>query len=175
MAGLGVNPPRIRELTLRDIRALRRRSARCVLTFVGYSGAGYRDPAALLACAARVLARFDPASTCVNIGATAAGIGAVYPLARQRGFATMGTVSSLAREQAEPLSPFVDEVFFIRDPSWGGWVPGTRRLSATSSAVVTMSDVLVRIGGGAIAHAECSAARRAGVPVFALEAEPAPR
>ncbi len=56
-------------------------------------------PAALLASAAAVLAEHAPAHTWVNIGATAPGIGALYPLARQMGFGTLGIVSSLARSR----------------------------------------------------------------------------
>ena len=57
-----------------------------VLTFLGYSGAEYESPARMLADAAAVLAGQDPSRVIVNIGATADGIGAVYALARQRGF-----------------------------------------------------------------------------------------
>ena len=48
-----------------------------VLTFVGYSGAGYQDDAAMQALAARVLDAADPARVLVNAGGTAEGIGAV--------------------------------------------------------------------------------------------------
>lgn len=136
-----------------------------VLTFVGYSGAGYEDPAAMLARAEAVLARHDPARTLVNIGATAEGIGAVYPLARRLGFATMGIVSTLARDEAVPLSPCVDRVFFVPDSRWGGWLDGTQQLSPTSAAIVEVSDAMVGIGGGAVAAAELLGARRAGKAV----------
>ena len=136
-----------------------------VLTFAGYSGAGYEDPAAMLAHAAAVLAEHDPARTLVNIGATEAGIGAVYALARARGFATMGIVSTRARDEHVRLSPCVDWVFFVADRTWGGWLDKTGQLSPTSAAIVEVSDVLVGIGGGAVAAAELSTAQRAGKPV----------
>lgn len=136
-----------------------------VLTFVGYSGAGYEDPTAMLAHAAAVLAGHDPARTLVNVGATEQGIGAVYALAHERGFATMGIVSTLARDEQVPLSPCVDWVFFVPDTSWGGWLDKPGQLSPTSAAIVEVSDELVGIGGGAVAAAELSTAKRAGKPV----------
>jgi len=42
-----------------------------VLTFAGFSGAGYEDLAAMLAHAGRVLDACAPGQTLVNIGATA--------------------------------------------------------------------------------------------------------
>ena len=133
-----------------------------VLTFVGYSGAGYESPAAMLDIAAGVLAGFDPATTLVALGATPDGIGAVYELARRLGFETAGIVSTQARQTGAALSPFVDRVCFVEDERWGGVVPGTDRLSPTSQAMVDCSDVLVGIGGGEVARDELIAARRLG-------------
>ncbi len=158
-------PPAAREATSAQIGAWLRGSDLKVLTFVGYSGAGYQDPAAMRAAAEQVLARHDPARTVVNIGATESGIGAVYALAKQRGFRTMGVVSTLARDAGEPLSPCVDQVFFVRDAQWGGRLPASTRLSPTSAAIVAHSQEIVAIGGGDIARDELRGARAAGVPV----------
>jgi hypothetical protein len=136
-----------------------------MLSFVGYSGAGYEDEAAMRALARQELARFDPARTMVNIGATAQGIGAVYELARERGFFTLGIVSSLARDGGERLSPCVDAVFFVRDTVWGGRLPGLTALSPTSAALVANSVAVIGIGGGEIARDELLAARAAGKSV----------
>jgi hypothetical protein len=161
-----------REATLAEIQAFVQRQGRRVLTFAGYSGAGYEDPQAMLTQAARVLDMHDPARTLVNIGATAEGVGAVYALARQRGFTTMGIVSTLARDEHVPLSPWVQQVFYVADPSWGGRLPGPDdRLSPTSAAIVELSDELVLIGGGAVACDEALAARRAGKPVCFVPAD----
>lgn len=145
-------------------RFIGQRGAR-VLMFQGYSGAEYEDPQAMLALARQALAGHDPKTTLVCAGATAAGIGAVYALARRSGFTTMGIVSTLAREQGVPLSDCVQHVFFVRDASWGGWLPDAQRLSPTSAAIVEHSDEMVGIGGGEIARDEMLAARRAGRPV----------
>ena len=149
----------------RQIAAFVRAKGMKVLSFVGYSGAGYEDPAAMRAAAEHVLSRHDPATTLVNIGGTAAGIGAVYELARQRGFGTIGIVSTLARDGGEPLSPCVDHVFFVPDRHWGGRLPGSTRLSPTSAAIVAVSDEVVAIGGGEIARDELLGARQAGKPL----------
>lgn len=158
-------PPATQEASAAQIGAWLQARGLKLLTFVGYSGAMYQDPAAMQAVARQVLAGHDPARTAVNIGATAAGIGAVYALARERGFATIGIVSTLAREQGEALSPCVQQVFFVRDASWGGRLPQGDGLAPTSAAIVALSAEIVAIGGGEIARDELRGARAAGVPV----------
>ncbi len=142
-----------------------------VLTFVGYSWAGYQDPDALMREAGRILDRHDPARTLINSGGTAEGIGQIYELAKGKGFETLGIVSSLARQEQVPLSPCVDSVFFVPDSTWGGELPQGKGLSPTSSAMVRNSDALVSIGGGEIARDELLAARRAGKPVTFIPAD----
>ncbi len=156
------NAPVLREASSQQIHDFVRGKGMRVLSFVGYSGAGYQDPAAMRATAEHVLSLHDPATTLVNIGGTAAGIGAVYELAKRRGFGTMGIVSTLARDGGETLSPCVDWVFFVRDDSWGGLLPGSTQLSPTSAAIVANSHEIVAIGGGEIARDELRGARQAG-------------
>ena len=163
--------PAVREATLQDVRSFARAKGMKILTFAGYSGAGYEDPAAMLGAADRVLEGYDPARTLVNIGATAEGIGAVYEVARRRGFVTIGIVSTLARDEQVPLSPSVDYVFYVRDATWGGRVPGSTRLAPTSAAIVGSSSAIVGIGGGEIARDEMLAARRAGKAVTFIPAD----
>jgi hypothetical protein len=140
-----------------------------VLTFAGYSGTGYQDAAAMQALAGRILDAEDPAQVLVNAGGTAEGIGAVYRLAKGRGFATLGIVSTLARDAGVALSPCVDLVFFVPDTTWGGLLPAAdgrpARLSPTSQAMVQASDRMVAIGGGEVARDELLAARALGKPV----------
>ncbi len=164
--------PTLREASSADIRAFVQDKRMTLLTFVGYSGAGYEDVPQMLAHASRVLDKHDPAGTMVNIGATATGIGAVYELAKRRGFLTIGIVSSLAREGGEPLSPCVDAVFFVHDDTWGGRQPGSSAgLAPTSAAVVANSLAIVGIGGGEIARDEMQAACAAGKPVSFIAAD----
>jgi hypothetical protein len=147
----------------REVRAYFEAQKRKVVTFFGYSGAGYEDDAAMLAVARATLRRFDPRTTIVNIGATADGIGAVYGVAKERGFTTTGIVSSEARREKVALAPCVDVVFFVTDTTWGGYVDATKKvLSPTSQAMVENSDVLVAIGGGEVSRDELSAALSRG-------------
>jgi hypothetical protein len=164
-------PPEVRNATATSIAEFVSQKGMEVLTFVGYSGAEYESPEAMKQQAAKILAGKDPRKTLVNGGGTAQGIGAVYPIAKQKGFTTMGVVSSLAREEGVPVSACVDVVFVVNDATWGGMVPGTSTLSPTSSAIVANSDSFVAIGGGDVARDELLAARRAGKPVLFLAAD----
>jgi hypothetical protein len=164
-------PAMVREGDAAAITRHLKGTGKSVLTFVGYSGAGYEDPTALKREASRILDRHDPARTLINSGGTAEGIGAVYALAKGKGFETFGIVSTLARQEQVPLSPCVDTVFFVPDTTWGGVLPQGKGLSPTSTAMVRSSAALVGIGGGEIARDELLAARRAGKPVTFLPAE----
>lgn len=145
-----------------EIKSFFTGTGKTVLTFVGYSGAGYEDPVAMLAEAERILSESDPNKTIVNIGATPDGIGAVYEIAKRKGFLTTGIVSTQARQYNVALSPYVDRVFYVEDATWGGYLKGTERLSPTSEAIVEASDVVIGIGGGEVARDELTAARRLG-------------
>jgi NADPH:quinone reductase-like Zn-dependent oxidoreductase len=163
--------PIVREATLTSIQAFTRAQKMSVLTFAGFSGAQYQQPDLVLRHAARILEAQDQKSVLVNAGATAVGIGAIYELAKHKGFTTMGIVSSLAREEGAALSPCVDYVFFVEDESWGGLIPGTDRLSPVSEAIVGISTALVAIGGGDTARDELIAARSAGKKVTFIPAD----
>lgn len=157
--------------TPQEIRAFFNAKGRKVLTFTGYSDSGYEDEAAMLEHAAQILDRADPEKTIVNIGATPNGIGAVYEIAKRKGFLTTGIVSTQARDNGIALSPYVDVVFFVEDAAWGGFIPGTTRLSPTSAAMVENSDLMVAIGGGEIVRDELIAARQSGKVVQYIPAD----
>jgi hypothetical protein len=148
-----------------------RRPGLTVLSFLGYSGVGYEDLAAALAAARRMLGTFDAQRTQVNLGGTAEGIGAVYRLAKALGFATSGIVSTQAIASRAAISGFVDRLVYVKDSQWGGTLPGGAGLSPTSRAMVDASDVLVAIGGGAIARDEIIAAGATGKPLAFVPAE----
>lgn len=171
LLGTALAGPRVHEGTAADIRAFFAGKKMRVLTFFGYSGAGYENPDAMLAEAARVLERYDPKTTIVNIGATEQGIGAVYELAKRRGFPTTGIVSTQARQDGVPLSPHVDDVFFVEDDTWGGFKAGTHELSPTSHAMVENSDVLVAIGGGDVVRDELTVAKQLGKEIRFVAAD----
>lgn len=164
-------PSAVREATAAEIRSFFAGEDMQVLTFLGYSAAGYEDEAAMLEQASRILDGFEPDATIVNIGATPEGIGAIYELARQQGFMTTGIVSTQARDNKVALSPCVDTVFYVSDATWGGFLPDSEQLSPTSSAMVENSDVMVAIGGGAVARDELTAARAQGKQVRFIPAD----
>ena len=121
-------PPTISSAgTVETVRAYFQKRGRTVVTFAGYSGADYEDKAAMLARAGAVLDRLDPGTTIVNIGATIDGIGAVYELAKKKGFEATGIVSSQARAGNATIAPCAGTVFFIEDESWEGCSKGPRR------------------------------------------------
>ena len=164
-------PREAREATLASIQAFIHGKQMTVLTFAGYSGAQYQDPRAVVDNASRILDGQNPARTLINIGATEEGIGAVYEVAKRKGFTTLGVVSTLARDERVKLSKCVDYIFYVKDSTWGGQVPGAKNLSPTSAAIVESSASFVAIGGGDVARDEMLAARRAGKPVTFIPAD----
>jgi len=164
-------PREVREATAASINAFIHAKRMTMMTFAGYSGAGYEDPDALVLHASRVLDRLDPAKTMINIGATVEGIGAIYEIAKRRGFTTTGIVSTLARDERVALSQCVDYIFFVEDSTWGGRVGAENRLSPTSTAIVQNGASFVAIGGGDVARDEMLAARRAGKSVTFIPAD----
>lgn len=142
-----------------------------VVTFLGYSGAGYEDAAAMLREASAVMQKLPRDRTFINSGATEEGIGAIYAEAKRLGFKTSGIVSTQARKDNVGLSTCVDHVFYIDDDSWGGYLPDGKTLSPTSEAMVAASDRLVAIGGGDIARDELLEARKRGKQVAYIPAD----
>ena len=142
-----------------------------VVTFLGFSGAGYEDAEAMLDKARSVLAVHSPAKTIVNIGATSSGIGAVYEVAKKMGFETTGIVSTQAKKYDAEISPYVDKVFFVTDDLWGGFQENSKVLSPTSQAMVQCSDVVVCIGGGLVARDELVVAKREGKAIKYIAAD----
>ncbi len=161
----------IKDAGLDEIEKFYQDQQKEVVTFVGYSGAGYEDEQAMLETAKTVLTDFNPQLTIVNIGATIDGIGAVYEQAKQLGFVTTGIVSSQAKEYKAELSPCVDHVFYVQDDSWGGFLGGTTELSDTSTAMVNNSDVMIGIGGGQVAADELTMAKQSGKQILFFSAD----
>lgn len=159
----------VKSVTIEDIRAFFKKEQKTVLTFVGYSGAGYEHEAEMRKQAERILGEYNPAKTIVNIGATPDGIGAIYEIAKRKGFLTTGIVSSQARQYK--VSPYVDHVLYVEDKTWGGFMGGTEELSPTSKAMVENSDIIIGIGGGEVARDELVAAKRLGKKVRFIPAD----
>lgn len=152
--------PLARTANAEEIRSFFKARGKKVVTFIGYSDAGYEDQEAMLGIAKNVLMELDPEQTIVNIGATRSGIGAVYGIANQMRFTTTGIVSSQARKHDVELSPSVDHVFYVEDGTWGGFLGGSDELSPTSKAMVEASDLIVGIGGGEVGRDEMIVAKQ---------------
>lgn len=151
-----------RELTCGDAQAavdgIRSQGRARVVTFIGFSGTGYQDETEVRDTILKELKNFDPSNTLVCAGATAEGIGVVYTIALQNGFRTAGIVSSQARSQGARFATECEIVFVVDDATWGGR-QDNGRLSPTSQAMVAACDVMIGIGGGAIARDELEEAR----------------
>jgi len=161
-------------MTAEAVIAFFLRQRKTVITFFGYSGMGYEDEKAMLEIARKVLSRYSPETTLVNIGVTSVGIGKIYPLAKSMGFTTTGIVTSLALEHKAGIagiSEAVDHICFVADKQWGGNLPDSGQLSPTSRAMAECSDILVGIGGGGISEAEMLAGKAQGKPVYFYPAE----
>ena len=83
--------------------ALIRKSGRTVVTFAGFSGAGYEEPAAVERAIAKVLDALSPASADLR-GATRKEL-ASYTRWQKRGFTTIGVVSAIAEKEGAKFSP----------------------------------------------------------------------
>jgi hypothetical protein len=141
-----------------------------VLTFFGYA-VSYENEDAMLRIVREVLSQFPPETTLINYGATMAGLGTVYPIAKSMGFGTTGIVSTQALEYPEAISEAVEYVCFINDNQWGGKLPNSNELSPTSKAMIACSDIMVAIGGGEISRDELVAGKQQGKPVQYYPAE----
>lgn len=132
-----------------------------VVTFLGFSDAGYEDETHARELLLAELKSLDPRDTIVCAGATTEGIGMVYPLALREGFRTVGIVSSRARAEGVCFSKDCECVFVVDDDTWGG-KQANEHLSSTSQAMVDASDIMIAIGGGAITRDELEEGRNNG-------------
>jgi hypothetical protein len=159
------------EMTPDQAVAFFKDQGKTVLTFFGYSGNQYEDTSGLINVADRVLFQHSPEHTLVNIGATDAGVGAIYRMAKSKGFITTGIVSQLALEYPDDISEAVDFICFIKDTQWGGKISDSDELSPTSQAMVLCSDILIGIGGGEVSRDEMIAGKAMGKSVRFYPAE----
>jgi hypothetical protein len=123
------------------------------VTFVGYSGQGYEDVEAMKEKARKELSQLNKLKWIVNIGVTPDGIGAVYEVANEMGFRTIGIASTEYKKYPGP-SPYVDRIYLVEDSTWGGRSGPAAPLNPTSVAMVGISDRMVGIGGGDVGYYE---------------------
>jgi hypothetical protein len=171
LSGVVMAQPTASEVSPKEAKSFFTQRGKIVVTFVGYSGAGYEDAEAMLAEARNALSVHSPQKTIVNIGATSSGIGQVYTVAKKMGFETTGIVSTQAKKHKAEISPHVDTVFYVEDDTWGGFLENTEQLSPTSQVMVECSDVIIGIGGGAVSRDEMIAANRQSKTVKFIPAD----
>lgn len=131
----------------------------------GYSALGYQDRAGLLQQIKNDLKLLDPKKTIINIGVTSDGLGEAYELAKSMGFETMGFVSTKFLENGGHYSKFVDHIFIAKDNLWGGYIPGTSKMTPTTSLYVNLSDSMTAYGGGEISKVTMQEFARTGKPI----------
>lgn len=159
------------EMTPDEALAFFKSQGKTVLSFFGYSGNQYEDVGRMLDVADRVMFQHSPEHTLINIGATETGIGAIYRMAKSKGFITTGIVSEMALEYPDDISEAVDFICFIKDAQWGGKMKDSNELSPTSQAMVLCSDILIGIGGGEVSRDEMMVGKEMGKSVRFYPAE----
>ncbi|MEM0967818.1 MAG: hypothetical protein AAF191_10810 [Verrucomicrobiota bacterium] len=159
---------KVRVSSVDEVKAYFASRGKFVLTFAGFSGAGYENPQRLRKIAESAFGAFPVETTIINAGATTEGIGAVYDWAKEWGFETAGIVSTCVLEYGPLINPAVDEILYVRDDKWGGFLEngaGARQLSPTSEAMVSVSDEMIAVGGGVITCDELTDMVHRGKPV----------
>lgn len=121
-----------------------------VHSIFGYSALGYQKPEALRTQLQKDFSKLDPHKTIINIGATPEGLGIAYEVAKSMGFETMGFVSKKFLDKASYYSAYVDRIFVVDDPYWGGYIPGTHTMTPTTGLFVRLSSSMKAYGGGEI-------------------------
>ncbi|MEK6774659.1 MAG: chemotaxis protein CheW [Bdellovibrionota bacterium] len=129
-----------------------------IVTFGGNSTQGFADEKAVEQAVKLELKKYNPNEVVINGPGSEVGIGLVYRVAKQLGFRTIGIISEKTGEPAK-MSVSVDEVFVIKDHTWGGVDPETKTLSATTRTLLTVSEAYLAFAGGVITASEYEQAR----------------
>ncbi len=124
-----------------------------VVTITGYSFEGYQDISAVLNSAVRILDKYNPETHIINLGHLTGDDLSIYSMAKSRGFTTIIILSSAAINSLSSMEE-VDMAFVVKDKNLGGFIESTKKLSATSQAIVASSDIIYALGGGEIVYAE---------------------
>lgn len=119
-----------------------------VFTLFGYSARGYEDMEKLTEEIKKDLEKISPVEYIIAIGATEEGIGAMYKVAKDMGFTTIGIVSTQALSYSGRFSEFVDSIYIVNDDYWGGIIPGTTKLAETTKTFLGVCDIIAAYGGG---------------------------
>jgi len=160
------------------VREFFARRSEHVIYFAGYAELGYQREGHVREIASEVLGAL-PRSEVLAHGSTMIrdsgfdGIAEMFGVAKRLGVETTGIFPSVSRyfAQTHRVPDDCDHVFFVTDEIWGGFLPGTDRLSSSLQLNVEVSDEAVFIGGGKHAAEELRAFVAAGKPVTFIPAE----
>jgi hypothetical protein len=148
-----------------------------IITFAGFGELGYQDPSIVGAVARGVFLSHERASLLVVASTLLRtsgqdGVAAVYPIAAQHQIESVGVHPSIALQfsQTHRPSPHASKTFIVSDRSWGG-VLQNGSPSPTLTVLLSISDLLVVIGGGKHASQELAAFLRADKAVLYVPAE----
>ena len=143
-SGQGATEPIFADEVVTQVRALGKK----VYTLFGYSALEYEDRDTIFARIKADIEKLDPNEYIINIGATEEGIGGAYQIAKELGFKTIGIVSTQALSYSGNFSPCVDMIYIVNDSKWGGYLPGTDKLTEATKAFLGASDIIAAYGGG---------------------------
>lgn len=126
----------------------------------------------------KVLADASPERVVVSADGVQGGLDAVYNVARELNFSTIGIIASSRVESFNGTPPYVaDEIFVVNDEQWGGFENTSAtmhhdisyEISPTSDAIVSLSSLVVGLGGPEGATQEMRAAIDRSTPVRAFD------
>ena len=160
-SGQSATEPIFADEVITQVKALDKK----VYTLFGYSALDYEEKDAVLAQIKAELEKLNPSEWVVNIGATEEGIGGAYKVAKELGFATIGIVSTQALSYSGNFSPYVDTIYIVNDPNWGGFVPGTDKLTEATKAFLGVSDSIAAYGGGENTAVTLREAKKLGLAI----------
>lgn len=142
---------------------------------LGFSGLGYEHVETLEQTFRQDLAQTihdkgGAQNVIVVGGATEAGVGRLYEIAKQMGVATLGIVSEAARQYQEPISPSCDHTIYVPDPggTWDVLSPSGKSYTVIAGRTNVLfggpGGELFSYGGGEVAGREIMEADHEGVP-----------
>ncbi len=138
-----------------DVRAYFQAKKAKVVTFFGYSGAGYEDEGGDAVAGARQAPRLRSRDNAREHRGDGRRDWRRLSGGQGAGLLDHGDRLEPGEAGAGRPGPLLDVVFYVTDTTWGGFADAkARRLSPTSQAMIENSDVLVAIGGGEVSRDE---------------------
>ena len=143
-----------------------------VLTFLGFGELGYSDIDRFTRIVELELDRVQRDASVVNTATLVTdgfepGMADVYAIAHRMNLRTAGLFPRIALNSPGrySLSAFVDDVYFVNDNTWGGYLPGTGIPSKMLTALTAVTDEVVVIGGGKHTAQEMREMVKMGKPI----------